>query len=94
MRRRNWLIFLIPKSGWWRLSSTTFVFTAAATFGLAGLGSADLDCKPASPWSRYNLTHLDKVLRPTPISRATRSTGKLSSKHNCTALRRTSNEWE
>jgi len=34
IRRRNWLIFLIPISGWRRLSSTTFVFTAAATFGL------------------------------------------------------------
>src|SRR5208337_1133366 len=93
-RRRNWLIFLIPISGWRRLSSTTFVFTAAATFGRGRLGPADLDFKPASPWSRYSLTHLDKVLRPTPISRATRSTGKLSSRHNCTALRRTANEWE
>ena len=94
MRRRNWLIFFTPISGWRRLSSMTLAFTAGATFGRGRLEPADLDCKPASPWSRYNLTHLDKVLRPTPISRATRSTGKLSSKHNCTALRRTSNGWE
>gem|GEM_PF-860568 len=90
MRRRNWLIFLIPKSGWCRLSSTTCAFTAGATFGRGRFGRRGFDCKPTSPWARYNLTHLDKVLWPTPISWATCCTGKLSSKHNCTALRRTS----
>jgi hypothetical protein len=64
------------------LSSTTFVFTAAATFGLCRLGPAFLDFKPASPWSRYSLTHLDKVLLPTPISRVISSGEKPSSRYN------------
>ena len=58
------------------------VATAAATWGRSLPRRPGWDCKPASPCSRYTRTHLDKVLRPTPISRATCWVGKLSSRQS------------
>ena len=56
MRRRNWLIFWIPKSGWRRFSSRACRFTAAATCG-RGRRGRPVPCRPASPWARYRRTH-------------------------------------
>ncbi len=47
-------------------------------------------CRPASPWARYARTHAPSVLKSTPNSRASCSTGKPSSRHDGTALRRSS----
>jgi len=51
-RRRNWLIFWIPKSGWRRFRATACRFTAGATWGFRFRGCRGFPSRPASPCVR------------------------------------------
>jgi hypothetical protein len=81
-----------PKSGFARLTSTIFDWTAVnAPLTWRRCTAPYPGCSPASPFSRYCLTQSNTVPLVTPTSCATSPDGTRSSRYSFTALRRCSN---